>query len=118
VSYPGTAAQRFDALVLAQVAELERRWGEQWGEVEFGVEEAPLIPPDWVGAEVPLATLVRGQGGGPGTGTARIVLFRRPIVVRAPTRPEATAIVRAVLIERVAELLGIEPEEVDPRYES
>ena len=51
-------------------------------------------------------------------GTARIVLFRRPIVVRAPTRPEVNAIVRAVLIERVAELLGIEPEEVDPRYES
>lgn len=111
--YPGSAEQRFDAMVLAHVAELERRWGEQWGEVEFGVEEAPLIPPDWAGGEVPLATLVPGQGGG----AARIVLFRRPIVLRAPTRPEATATVLTVLIERVAELLGIEPHEVDPRYE-
>ncbi|HET7327398.1 MAG TPA: metallopeptidase family protein [Nocardioidaceae bacterium] len=113
VAYPGTAAQRFDALVLSLVAELERRWGNQWGQVEFGVEETPLIPADW-SSDAPLATLVRGHGAR----ASRIVLFRRPIAWRAPTRPEMSAMVLAVLIEQVAELLGIEPHEVDPRYES
>ncbi|MGH3385419.1 MAG: metallopeptidase family protein [Nocardioidaceae bacterium] len=114
VAYPGTSAERFDALVVGLVAQLERRWGGRWGDLQFGVEEAPLIPPDWAGHEVPLATLVRGSGGR----ATRIVLFRRPIVLRAPARPEMSALVLAVLIEQVAELLGLEPNEVDPRYEA
>lgn len=114
VAYPGTSTQRFDALALGLVAELESRWGTQWGRLELAVEEAPLIPPDWTTDEVPLATLVRGAGGQP----SRIVLFRSPITLRAPTRPEMSAMVLAVLIEQVAELLGLEPHEVDPRYES
>jgi Zincin-like metallopeptidase len=113
-AYPGTATERFDALVLGLVEELGRRWGERWGDLEFGVEETPLTPPDWTGVDVPLATLVPG---GP-TQPTRIVLFRRPIVLRAPTRPELSAMVLAVLVEQVAELLGLEPHEVDGRYES
>jgi hypothetical protein len=114
VAYPGTAPERFDALVLGLVEELERRWATRWGDVEFGVEETPLIPSDWAGVDVPLATLVPA---GP-TQPTRIVLFRRPIVLRATTRPELSAMVLAVLVEKVAELLGLEPHEVDGRYES
>lgn len=113
VDYPGTAAERFDALVLSLVAELGRRWGERWGSLEFAVEETPLVPEDWAEAEVPLATLVHGADEQP----SRIVVFRHPIILRAPSRPETAALVLAVLVEQVAELLGIEPEEVDPRYE-
>ena len=113
VAYPGTPAQRFDALVLGLVAQLQRRWGTRWGRLEFGVEEAPLIPAEWSIDEVPLATLVRGFAGQ----ASRIVLFRRPILWRAPARPEMSAMVLALLVEQVAELLGIEPNDVDPRYE-
>lgn len=113
VDYPGTASDRFDALVLSLVAELARQWGARWGLLEFAVEDTPILPAHWTGEEVPLATLVQGTGGRP----SRIVLFRRPIVLRAPTRPETAAMVLAVLIEQVAELLGLEPHEVDPRYE-
>jgi Zincin-like metallopeptidase len=113
VGYPGTASERFDALVLSLVADLGRRWGTRWGSLEFAVEETPLMPEGWDGTEVPLATLVRGSDGQP----SRIVVFRQPIVLRAPTRPETTALLLAVLVEQVADLLGLEPEEVDPRYE-
>jgi len=114
VAFPGSPAERFDALVLSLVAELEPRWATRWGRLEFAVEETPMIPLDWDSHEVPLATLVRGTGAQ----SSRIVLFRRPIVLRAPTRPEMSAMVLAVLIEQIAELLGMEPHEVDPRYEA
>lgn len=100
--------------MLSLVAELANRWGSAWGDLEFAVEDTPIIPADWAGEEVPLATVARGEAGRP----TRIVLFRRPIVLRAPSRPETAAMVLAVLIEQVAEVLGIEPHEVDPRYDS
>jgi len=113
LQYPGTAAERFDALVLDVVEELAKRWGDRWGALEFGVEETPLIPTGWAPDEVPLATSVPAAPGRP----PRIVLFRRPIELRAPTRPELTAMVLAVLVEQLADLLGVPPQEVDPRYE-
>lgn len=110
--FPGTRAQQFDQLVLSLVAQLEPRWGATWGRVEFGVEEAPLIPPDWRD-DVPLATLVAATRTDP----ARIVVFRRPVERRVSGRAETAALVLALLVERVAELLGRDPHEIDPRYE-
>lgn len=46
---------------------------------------------------------------------ARIVVFRRPIEHRCADRTEASALVLDVLVEQVAELLGLDPAEVDPR---
>ena len=45
------------------------------------------------------------------------MLFRRPIEHRAETRADLEAMVLTVVVEQVAELLGIDPEQVDPRYE-
>jgi hypothetical protein len=45
------------------------------------------------------------------------VLFRRPIERRCENRIELAAMVHTVLVEQVAELLGMRPEDVDPRYE-
>lgn len=111
-AFPGSRAERFDELVLALVGHLERRWSAVWGSVEFGVEEIPLIPVDW-SDDVPLATLVPAVGDTP----ARIVVFRRPVERRASGRAETSALVLGLLVERVAELLGREPQEIDPRYE-
>ena len=122
-----TRAERFDALVLALVAELEERWSDRLGLVEYGAEDAPMVPDDWdlaegapgvrgtgraSGAPVPLSSLVRAQGDRP----TRLVLFRRPIEHRCHGRDELEALVHAVLVEQVAELLGLDPEQVDPRY--
>ncbi len=104
----------FDAIVVAVLEDLEARWHAELGLVEFAVEEAPMVPDDWDADTVPLASLVRGTGGSP----TRLVLFRRPIELRAETRSDLSALVLTVLVEQVSELLGRPPEEVDPRYDS
>jgi predicted Zn-dependent protease with MMP-like domain len=109
-----TRRERFDVLVLEAVTALEERWSEELGEVEFAVEETPVLPDDWTAPTVPLASLVpRPRGNG-----RRLVLFRRPIELRADGPTELGALVFAVLVEQVAELLGRSPEEIDPRYEA
>ena len=106
--------EAFDALVVAVLQELETRWHDELGLVEFAVEETPLLPDDWDAHTVPLASLVRGTGAEP----TRLVLFRRPIELRAETRGDLSALVLTVLVEQVSELLGRSPEEIDPRYEA
>lgn len=106
--------EEFDAAVLAVVERLEERWHDELGLVEFAVEETPLVPDDWDAATVPLASLVRGSGATP----TRLVLFRRPIELRCETRSDLAAMVLTVLVEQVSELLGRDPEEIDPRYDA
>lgn len=107
-----TAAERFDELVLAAVADLEERWGDRLGLVEYAVEEVPSLPDDWSPGRVPLSSLVRGSRAA----ATRVVLFRRPIEHRAETRQDLQALVLTVLVEQVAELLAMPPEDVHPRY--
>ena len=45
------------------------------------------------------------------------MLFRRPIEHRSESPAELEAMVLTVVVEQVAELLGIPAEDVDPRYE-
>jgi predicted Zn-dependent protease with MMP-like domain len=108
-----TRRERFDDLALAIVTSVDKRWQDQLGLVEYAVEDAPQIPDDWETDQVPLSSLVRGSGATP----TRLVLFRRPIEHRAESRADLEALVLTVVVEQVAELLGIEPERVDPRYE-
>lgn len=103
----------FDGLVLGVVEEIEERWRDELGLVEFAVEESPLVPDDWSADTVPLASLVRGTGATP----TRLVLFRRPIELRSESRADLSAMVLTVLVEQVSELLGRPPQEVDPRYD-
>ena len=114
VGRPGrrTPRERFDDLVLDVVTDIDRRWQDRLGLVEYAVEDAPQIPDDWTSGTVPLSSLVRGSGATP----TRLVLFRRPIEHRCDTRSDLEAMVLTVVVEQVAELLGIDPELVDPRY--
>lgn len=107
-----TRRERFDALVLDVVTGIEERWQDHLGLVEYAVEDAPQVPDDWDSPTVPLSSLVRGTGGEP----TRLVVFRRPIEHRAERRSDLEALVLTVVVEQVAELLGIEPAQVDPRY--
>ena len=114
--HPGTpelrgARERFDALVLAVVGDIEERWQEHLGLLEYAVEDTPQVPDDWEPTSVPLASLVRGSGATP----SRLVVFRRPIEHRSTSRSDLEAIVLTVVVEQVAELLGVSPETVDPR---
>jgi predicted Zn-dependent protease with MMP-like domain len=104
--------EQFDKLVLGIVTDVDRRWHDRLGLVEYAVEDTPLIPDDWDDDTVPLSSLIRGTGARP----TRLVLFRRPIEQRGATREELEALVLTVVVEQVAELLGMDAEDVDPRY--
>lgn len=108
-----TARERFDDLALGIVTDIDSRWQDRLGLVEYAVEDTPQIPDDWTSGTVPLSSLVRGSGTTP----TRLVLFRRPIEHRCETREDLEALLLTVVVEQVAELLGIEAEQVDPRYE-
>ncbi len=119
-------AQQFDDLVLDAVDQLERRWASELESVEFAVEDVPQVPdspPDAMvyGSDVvedgavPLARLLPAGRDAQGRSTPpRIVVYRRPLEVRSLDRPDLADLVLEVVVEQVANLLGIDPDEVDP----
>ncbi|MBA2698898.1 MAG: metallopeptidase family protein [Nocardioidaceae bacterium] len=102
--------EEFDSLVVSLVDRLAARWRSELHDVEFGTEDVPQLPDTWTDEPVPLGSLVRRTPQTP----ARIVVFRRPVELRATTRLERATLVNEVLVEHVAQLLGCEPDEVDP----
>jgi len=46
--------------------------------------------------------------------SSRIVIYRRPVASRAQGDNELTELVRRVVVEQVALMLGRSPEEIDP----
>ena len=109
-------ARRFDDLVLDAVEHVEERWRDQLRGLDFAVEDVP--PLDAVGpvddeiesAGVPLARLLPGSRGTP----PRIVLYRRPLELRALDREDLEDLVHDIVVEEVAHFLGLDPGEVDP----
>ncbi len=107
-----TRGERFDALAVAVLDDIEQRWESELPPVDLAVEEIPMLPPDWSADRVPLGSLVPATT----TARARIVLFRRPIEHRAEGSAELAAVVLAVLVDQVADLLGVPPADVHPDY--
>jgi predicted Zn-dependent protease with MMP-like domain len=111
-----TRAEIFDDLVLDTVESLERRYSRELAGVEFAVEE---VPPDLdvydtdvlEDGEVPLARLLPGRPDKTDT-PARIVLYRRPLEFRAMDRDDLADLVHDVIVEQVANLLGLDPEDI------
>lgn len=108
-----TRAERFDDLVLDAVELLERRWSRQLDGTEFAVEDVPPSDPaPWEHGGVPLGRYFPADAGLP----ARIVLYRRPVESRANDPADLADLVRDVVVEQVAHMLGRSPEDVDPDY--
>ncbi|MFE9339189.1 metallopeptidase family protein [Streptomyces sp. NPDC007063] len=107
-------AEAFDDLVRDSVNRLERHWPQLAG-VEFAVQEVPRSDNGEVREgddAVPLGRVTEGSGEHPD----RVIVFRRPVEIRSRSRDERALLVHEVVVEQVAELLGLEPESVDPRY--
>lgn len=121
VPLAASRAETFADLVQDSVERLERRW-PQLADIDFLVLDVPRL--DGVGAgaagvgagwsdeAVPLGGTVAARDGRP----ARVVIYRRPVEIRTKGREERAALVHEVVVEQVAELLGLTPETVDPRY--
>ena len=108
-----TPAAQFDHLALRVVGAVVDRWTERLGEVELAVEEVPVLPANWSSDTVPLTSYVEATV----TERPRLVLFRRPLEHRAESLAELEALLLTVVVEQLAEVLGIPVEEVLPGYE-
>ncbi|MCR6491723.1 metallopeptidase family protein [Cellulomonas sp. P24] len=107
-------AERFDDLVLAAVERLERRWAAELDGTEFAVEDVPPSgPAPWETGGVPLGRYFAADAGLPN----RVVIYRRPVETRALDPHDLGDLVRDVVVEQVAHLLGRPPEDVDPEYD-
>ncbi|MEU2565008.1 metallopeptidase family protein [Streptomyces longispororuber] len=116
VPLSASRAEAFTDLVQDSVERLERRW-PQLSDIDFLVLEVPptvggAADGEWSGEGVPLGGTVTASEGRP----ARVVVYRRPVEIRTKGRDERAALVHEVVVEQVAELLGLSPESVDPRY--
>ncbi len=130
VRIPGsqTRGERFDDLVLDAVEDLEQRWAQELQGVEFAVEDVPAVPlgsdaaldddvlaDETCGGAVPLGRLLAASVDEAGRQTAaRVVIYRRPLEARAADRLDLADLVRDVVVDQVARLLHLDPDEVDP----
>ena len=70
---------------------------------------------------VPLSRLDPGSPGnhaGAAARPPRIVVYRRPLAARADSEEELGEIIFQVVVEELARLLGIDPEQIDPGYDA
>jgi len=105
-------ADAFGDLVVSAVDRLEPRWGLRLAAVDVEIRDAPDIGPEVV--EVPLAAHRAPGGQRP---TAVLVIYRRPVELRAPDHLSRVDLVRDLVAEQLAELLGVSPSELDPTYD-
>ena len=124
-------AEQFDDLVLDAVEDLEHGWAEEIAPLEFAVEEVPEpvadeFSPDVVADKgIVLARLVREQ---PDTRSRRdrraeprggagpvVVVYRRPVEARTEEGEDRADLVFSLVVELVAEYLGRDAEDIDPR---
>ena len=126
-----TRGERFDDLVLDAVEDMEGRWAAELEGVEFAVEDVPVVAsgPGGVvdsdvlvdetsGGAVPLGRLLPAGVDARGRATAaRVVVYRRPLEARAVDRLDLAELVREVVVDQVARLLRLDPEDVDPTSE-
>ena len=113
VPLAASRGEAFDDLVRDSVDRLERHLPQLSG-VDFAVQDVPRADQDGPDAygSVPLGRAVPRAG----ERNARVIVYRRPVELRARGRDERALLVHEVVVEQVAELLGLPPESVDPRY--
>jgi predicted Zn-dependent protease with MMP-like domain len=102
-----TPRQEFDVLVSGVLGALEKHFAAETEQVNVVVEEAPLLPPEW-SDDVPTSTAVHAE-------TARIVLYRLPISQRCSDSDELEDAVWQVVLDRLAEVWQLSPDDIDPR---
>jgi hypothetical protein len=110
-----TRAELFDQVVMDAVAELEGRWPGKLELIEFAVDDVPSIPSGAVVSSsdvvvddgVPLARFFPPGIDRRGRQTkARVVVYRRPLELRASASAELMDLVIDVLDEQLSAVLG------------
>jgi len=97
--------------VVSAVDRLEPRWGPRLAAVDVEIHDTPDVPND--ADEVPLSDHRPARGQRPAT----VVVYRRPVELRAPDQLARMDLVRDLVAEQLAELLGMSPSDLDPSYD-
>ncbi|MEO7071333.1 MAG: metallopeptidase family protein [Nostocoides sp.] len=106
-----TRRETFDDLVLDSADRLEAVLSGRRAEVEFAVEDIPPSDPaPWEEQVAPLGRVFPSDGRLPN----RIVVYRRVVEAQARDDVDLAVLVNEVIIEQVAALLGVEPDDLDP----
>ena len=100
---------RFDGIVLDCAERLRRHLGSVIDGVEFAVEDVPSTLPEHP-ADLALSTHLPATGG-----STRVVVYRRPVELRVQARSDMVELVTDLLVEELADLLGRDADELDPR---
>lgn len=111
-----TRSERFDDAVVRAGEGIEDLLGYCLEGVEFAVESVPPSEPaPWEDGAVPLARYFPADSA---AGLShRIVVYRHPVQARALDAGDLDLLLREVLVEQVAHLLGRSPEDIDPDYQ-
>jgi predicted Zn-dependent protease with MMP-like domain len=121
VPIAATPADRFDRIATSAVEHVEHRWREQLATVEFAVDLVPSGEVDPANpamdgaiesAGVLLAQILPGRGASP----THIVLYRKPIELRARGVEDLEDLVHDIVVQVIANYLGLEPDVVDPGF--
>lgn len=102
------ARKAFDLLVGDVLAALDHHFAAEPDQVDVVVEEAPMLPPEWTDG-VPLSIVVAGPSA------TRVVLFRMPITHRCGSPEELDELVWTLVLDRLAEVWHLSPDDLDPR---
>lgn len=108
-----TACGMFDSMVAAQIRRLQGAWKPLMRDIQFAVEDVPPTQPlAWQDNKRVQSQAFPQAHGIP----ARIVLYRLPLCTHVSSRAELQYAIRDELVQRLAELYGRRPEEIDPDW--
>lgn len=110
VGLPSRTSPRaeFDEIVTQIVTELGPAFRAETETVEVVVEDVPRLPREW---DDPVPTSIVNRNVDP----VRLVLFRLPTSERAVDRRRLEEITWTVLLEQLAAVWQVSPDDLDPR---
>ena len=113
------AAERIASYVASELGTTLEARGLVLEDVAFAVEDVPPpAPPDMGTSEddipvVPLGRVDHAVGARPAT----VVVYRRPVDLRTDSDAERAELVHDIVVEQLADLLDVDPDDIDPGYE-
>lgn len=103
--------REFFAQALAEaIATIARNCPRALEGITVSMADVPDLPAAWRQNSVPLAAAVES----PDRRSAEVVLYRRPLQLRAASRDGLRILVRRTLAEQLSLVTGLSAEEIDP----
>ena len=123
-----TRSEDFDQAVLDAYERILDRFDDQLASLDLAVDLVPRMrlqhgytqwPSDVVAdGKVPLGRLIpAGVDSSGSPSRPRLIVFRRPVEMRARSKEERADILRYIVTRLVAHYLNVGPETIDPRFD-